>query len=461
MKRMTLAGLLLAVGVTGVLVYTGLTRDRDYRQLITDGNRALAGDRTFVAIEAFSGAIALKSDSMLAYLKRGQTYRRRGEFAAALRDLRRATELDPAATRPLEELGDVNYILEQYATADQRYEAYLRLDDDTPRVLYKLALTRYWNGSPAAAVTLLERAVSIDDRFADAYYLLGLSRQAQGQLDVAVTVLQQAVRLAPGAIEAREVLADVYGSLDRVQDQIDQLEALAALDPERPDRQVALGLAYAGADRTDLAVLTLGLAAERNPEQSQIYVALGRIWLDVAERLDDRVALGKALEALDAPPLATDGSSEASVLRGRALLFSGQVDEAERAFLEATQSFPVTPEAYRYLGDLAERREDLAGALDALISYEALAATRQSPRRGAAAAVRIGALAVRLDDPGMAATWFQRAVDLAPPDPALLRRLADAHWRAGNRVAAREAVARGLERAPDDRALLALRQRFQ
>ena len=43
---------------------------------------------------------------MLGYLKRGQTYRRRGEFVAAIRDLRRASEIDPSATRPLEELGD-------------------------------------------------------------------------------------------------------------------------------------------------------------------------------------------------------------------------------------------------------------------------------------------------------------------------------------------------------------------
>ena len=43
---------------------------------------------------------------MLGYLKRGQTYRRRGEFVAAIRDLRRASEIDPTATRPLEELGD-------------------------------------------------------------------------------------------------------------------------------------------------------------------------------------------------------------------------------------------------------------------------------------------------------------------------------------------------------------------
>ena len=106
MKRV-LAGLfLLGLSAAGVYGYTLSERERTYRQLIADGDAALARDNTGAAIEAFSGAITFKDDSMLGYLKRGQTYRRRGEFVAAIRDLRRASEIDPAATRPLEELGD-------------------------------------------------------------------------------------------------------------------------------------------------------------------------------------------------------------------------------------------------------------------------------------------------------------------------------------------------------------------
>ena len=72
----------------GVLAWTAIRQDREFQRLIAAGDTALAQDQTFTAIEAFSGALALKGDSMLAYLKRGDTYRRRGELAAALRDLR-------------------------------------------------------------------------------------------------------------------------------------------------------------------------------------------------------------------------------------------------------------------------------------------------------------------------------------------------------------------------------------
>ena len=79
--KRVLAGLfLLALSAAGVYGYTLSERERSYRRLIADGDAALARDNTSAAIEAFSGAITLKGESMLGYLKRGQTYRRRGEF---------------------------------------------------------------------------------------------------------------------------------------------------------------------------------------------------------------------------------------------------------------------------------------------------------------------------------------------------------------------------------------------
>src|SRR5436190_12869225 len=105
--KRVLAGILLLV-LTGAAVYgyTLSERERNYRRSIAEGNAALAHDNTAAAIEAFSGAITLKPESMLGYLKRGETYRRRGDLPAAERDLRRAADIDPTALHALEELGD-------------------------------------------------------------------------------------------------------------------------------------------------------------------------------------------------------------------------------------------------------------------------------------------------------------------------------------------------------------------
>ena len=86
MKRTAIIALLVSAGLLGVLAWQAVARQRDYSRLIAGGDRALARDETFLAVEAYSGAVTLRPDSMLAYLRRGETYRRRGEIGEALRD---------------------------------------------------------------------------------------------------------------------------------------------------------------------------------------------------------------------------------------------------------------------------------------------------------------------------------------------------------------------------------------
>ena len=371
MKRFIVWVLVLAAGMAGVFVYTGATREREYRRLAATGDEALAADQTVLAIEAFSGAIALKSDSMLAYLKRGETYRRRDDLVSALRDLRTAARLDPVATRPLEQLGDVNYALLDYARAAERYDAYVQLDDRSSTVFYKLALARYRMGLVAAAIPPLRQALGVDDQFAEAHYLLGLCLREQQQSEGALEALHVAVDLAPGLIPAREALVDLHAALGQTSREIEQLEALAALDAGRPDRSIELGLAYARAGQTELAVLTLGRAAEQHPDPPRVYTALGRVWLNIAEQRGDRVALGKALEALQSL-VGTTATSEARTLHARALLLAGDYELARRVLLQATDRFPVDPSAYRLLADLAETEGDFATARDAFRKYQLL-----------------------------------------------------------------------------------------
>src|SRR3954471_22776660 len=168
-KRILLAALVVIVARGALYGYTAARRERTFRTLIDRGDAALAKDDTFSAIESFSGAIALKGEAMLGYLKRGQAYRRRQLLDlppheshlpakmdpaadAALRDLRRAAEIDPLAPRPLELLGDVNYSLLRYDRAAEEYQKYIDLDDRSPRLLYKLFLPPFFSRPPARAL---------------------------------------------------------------------------------------------------------------------------------------------------------------------------------------------------------------------------------------------------------------------------------------------------------------------
>jgi tetratricopeptide (TPR) repeat protein len=364
----------VAIVAAAVLVWVDARREREFRRLIAVGDAALAAGQTFDAIEAFSGALTLKPESMLASLKRGDTYRRRGEYAAALRDLGQAAFLDPAAPRPIELLGDVQAALGQYAAAAAEYQRYLALDDRAPAVLYKLALAHYRSGTAARAVDPLRRAVALDDRFTEAHYLLGLSLR-ENDRQQSLRALRRALEVNPTFAAAREELARVYEQMGRWQDAIDELEALAALEPARPERLVNVGLAYARIGRRDTAILTLGRAAERHPDATVVYTALGRIWLTSAEAQKDPVALGKAIEALQPAAAQADAVSETRALYGRALALSGNMVAAERMLLQAVAMAPVDPSAYRYLAEVARRLGHMSIANDAASKYAILASS--------------------------------------------------------------------------------------
>lgn len=445
-------------GVAGALAYSAMANEREFERLIQVGDQAVADERAFQAIEAYSGAITRNPDSVVAHLKRGSVYYSQNELESALRDLRRATELDPAALRAIEMLGDVNVGLGRGERAIEQYETFISLDDRNPRVLYKLGLARYQNGRLQAATEPLKQALGLDPALGEAHYVLGLIQRDLDQLPAARKSLEEAARRSPASqTSAREALAEVYSLEGEHGRAINQLEALAALDQSRVDRLVALGLAQARAGREDAAVMTLGRAVERFADAPQAYAALGHVWLTTAERRGDRVALGKAIEALTQAATHSDASADTFAELGRALLRAGDVRGAERALRQAVAKLPVPPDAYLHLADLTARDGRIQDARDALLKYATLVG---DDRPLTPVATRIGDYSMRLGDPSLAVRWFGRAIDESGANTALQLKLAEAAWRAGDVTRAHQVIDEALSAEPDNPALRNLKRRL-
>ena len=424
------SALLLVTALAGAITWRAASRrDQDYRARMAQGDDALAVEQTLGAIEAYSGAIALRPDTMLAHLRRGETYQRRGDLEAAARDFQTAATLDPSATRPLEELGDARYAQQRFSRAAEMYEQYLRLDDRSARVGFKLAQARYRDGNVNGALTALEATLRNDEHMSTAHYLRGVCLREERRLHEAQRALDQAIGLAPGFIAAREELADVHRLLGHHRDELEQLQVLAALDRDRIERHLAVGLAHARwsadpqetparrASHADLAVLTLESALERAPDQPLIYTALGGVWLDIAEARGDRVAFNKALEALERVGSRSAASSESLTLYGRALLQTDRAGEAERTLQRATEGYPIDPAAFLFYATAAERQNHADAARDALIRYGAVVSDDDG---FADRAARIAALSLKLNDRATAAAWVQRGLGRDPAHAALV-----------------------------------------
>ena len=452
-KRALVLTSLVAIGaVCGALAYRAAARERSYRLLVTSGETALSHEATLAAIEDFSGAIIVRPDAMLARLRRGETYRRRGDLDLAARDFRAAAALDPTATRPLEALGDILFLQDRFKRAAETFEARLQLDDRSAAVRYKLGLSRYRDGDIDSALREANRALAMDDQLADAHYLAALCLRDSGQRQAAADALERAIDRDPGMIAAREELSDLLAASGRYADQLEQLQVLARMDASHAERQVAVGLAQARDGKTDLAIASLTAALDGAADPSPVNAALGRVWLRIADDgTDGGDAVGKALEALERAASALTATSETKALYGRALLLSHQPDAAEQLFQQAAQRYPVDPDALRQLGAVADRLRHPALARTALVTYAALV---PSAPDDAANAAKIGTLSLQLNDAAGAVPWFQRALSARPDDVSALSMLAEAQLRVGTTRAARLTLQRAIALEPRNARLL-------
>jgi len=200
---------LAAVVTATALGWMAVGQEREFRRLLLAGDLAVVEGRSVEAIEAFSGAVALRPDAMVAYLKRGDAHRRRAELSAALRDLNRAHALDRSAPEPLERLGDVTAALGRHADAIQHYRDYLSLDDRSATINYKLGLALYRSGRLDAALASLRRAILLDGTLGESHYVMGLVLRDQGQSRDARAALTLAIQTRPTLAGAQLALAEL------------------------------------------------------------------------------------------------------------------------------------------------------------------------------------------------------------------------------------------------------------
>jgi tetratricopeptide (TPR) repeat protein len=455
-RSLALVGLVIVVAA-GVMIVQHANRDRNYGRLLEAGQQALDGGNSYAAVEAFTGALTLRPDSMVAYYHRGEAYRAQHRDDEAVRDFRDAIRRAPDAPQPLIALGDLYNLTDPAQAALWYGQAVAQLKFDDPALLYKLALARYRAGSPAEALDPLRRAVARNDSLAEAHYLMGLVYRDMQRPNDAIGSLDRAIRLAPGLVAAREELADLYRARGRHVDEMSQLQALSALDG-LTDRTVDIALAQARQGQFPAALGTLGQAEARAPSDSHVQLALGRVYLARAERTTDRASIPRALEALEKALGGTARRSEGLALFGRALSLAGDEESAERILREAVATSPVDPEAFAFLAETSERLSHLTEARDALQTLDVLEGDTASAGTRATRAQRIGMLSLRVNDLPAALDYLQQAVDAGKRDARTLGQLAQARFQSGDRAAAQSALDQALAIEPRSAELLRLRR---
>ncbi|MEO8481765.1 MAG: tetratricopeptide repeat protein [Acidobacteriota bacterium] len=435
---------IVALAATGALFIQRLNQEEHYKRLLGEGEAALASGQTYVAIEAFSGALALRPSSMVASYRRGEAYAAEGQDERAILDFQEARHLAPDAPEPLQALGRLyDRQGDPAEAADWFAKAADHLKDADPSLLYTLALARYRAGSPTSARDPLRQALARNDSMAEAHYLLGLVYRDAQQPDEAVASLERAVRLAPSLLAAREELADLYRERGRFDDEARELGALASLD-QQLDREIALALAHMRAGRYTEALEVLKRPDAAAAMDSRVALTTGRIYLARAERTGDRASISLAQSSLERALGGTARRSEGLALFGRALYLSGNYVSAERLLRDAIATTPIDTEAFAFLADAAEQVSHPDIARDALIALDALEGDTVSAEVRAARVRRIGGLAVAAGDGQTGVEYLTLAIKAGQSDAATLGLLARAQWQIGDRDDARRTLGQAL-----------------
>lgn len=222
-----------------------------------------------------------------------------GEFASALREARRAIELDPECVDCRLVLGTIYAARSEFDRAETELRQVLERDPHNAYAMNTLA-TVYMNlGRPAEAEPMARGAAEDEDFDGRhlAFYNLGWALLEQGNQSEALEAFGQSLRESPQMCLARFRVGEIYVRQGRFDDAIAQLEQALGVEPaegggtppdeqpptcrDMPETHQVLGLALLGAGRDDEARHSFGRCAELAAEGSDIRRAC-------ADRLESR-----------------------------------------------------------------------------------------------------------------------------------------------------------------------------
>jgi len=166
-----------------------------------------------------------------------------GMLDEAVKEFRKAIELDPESAHAYDNLGTVLAEKQLYREALSCYLTAIRLEPDAPTAHYNLASFLATHGLEMAAEEYRE-AIDLDPEYPDAHVNLGITAADLGRVKEAELAFERAIELAPDDPLPRQELAILLMEEGRVRQAVTHLREVVKLDPENFDAFLDLGICY-------------------------------------------------------------------------------------------------------------------------------------------------------------------------------------------------------------------------
>lgn len=210
-------------------------------------------------------ALALEEDSSFAHNNLGLVLAERGALEEAIKEFRRAVEIDPAFVEAQTNLGHF--------------------------------LAR--RGSSQEAIVHLHQALAIEPGFVNAHNTLGNILADRGALDEAIEHFRKALQTNPQSAMTHYNLGRALAKRGDAEEAIAQYRQALEIDPKDIDARNNLGLLFLSRGNIDRAIEQFREALRLNPDYAKAYFNLGKAYAQ-QDRLDE--AAGNFRRALQIQP---------------------------------------------------------------------------------------------------------------------------------------------------------------
>jgi tetratricopeptide (TPR) repeat protein/serine/threonine protein kinase len=292
--------------------------------------------RAVKAVRYLTAALALRPDSPVVFLNRGNALRDAGELDAAIADFRRAVALAPGYASAHNNLGHALMDKGRTDEAIVEHREAIRLDRDNRQAHYNLGIALMDKGRPDQAIAEYREAIRLKSDYPEAHANLGNALRDKGLRNEAIAEFRQALATQqdfPGAYAAHNGLGNVLLDTGRPDEAIAEYREALRLRKDSADVHANLGSALKFRGRLDEAISEFREAIRLKPDSAHGQIMLG-LALGAKGQLDEAIAALR--EAIRIKP----DSDIAHHNLGFALQLRGRLDEAVVAFQEALRLKP-------------------------------------------------------------------------------------------------------------------------
>jgi Flp pilus assembly protein TadD len=273
---------------------------------------------------------------------------RRRSQEEAIKILGRSLVIDPKVPETRRFLGAIHLENGRPGHARAMWSVAVEARPDYLPALAGLAALDRSEGS-AAARDRYARLVELDPADLDVRRAYGEVLAEAGQLAQAQAELNKVLEASPDDLRARRALALVLASRRAGPELVADLEEVVRLQPDSVDARMDLGAAYLGVDKRSEAEAVYDEVLRRRPRSAAALKLCG----DLARARGD---LKKAASLFGKLRWIAPNDPRPVFLLGTAFFQAGNLNAAERWFIEASKYPGMLGEAYGNLGVIALRR---------------------------------------------------------------------------------------------------------